>query len=117
MGPSPLFLSQVISVFLATDLLLGQPDSEKHWVQRSALLLQGSMKGIQVAGMIATPALVNPPPIAQEQKAERQGGGPLHAFAISPTVKTMIWVKAMMAHSILRLQQMLLKNLPPQRES
>ena len=49
------------------------------------------MKAMQVAGKIGTPALVNPPPIAQEQKAERQGGGPLHASAIPPTMKAMIW--------------------------
>ena len=86
-------------------------------MQRSALLLQGSMKGMQVAGMIATPALVNPPPIAQEQKAERHGGGPLHASAISPTVKTMIWGEAKHSFGLLSILHMPLKNLPPQRGS
>ena len=60
------------------------------------------MKGMQVGGITDMASPLSPPP-AQAHTAERHGGGPPQASAVSPIMKTMIWCKAITAQLLATL--------------
>ena len=85
------------------------------------------MKGMQVGGITDMANPLSPPP-AQAHTAERHGGGPPQASAVSPIMKTMIWCKAIIVQlyllnhctllkyeNELQHQHLPLKNLPQRR--